>query len=82
VLPEFRGQGVGHRLLVGATGSAREMQGVEQLTLCVSVTQPGAIHLYERFGFRVFGREPRAMKLEEQWVGELQMVAFLNALRV
>ena len=79
VEPGFRGQGIGHRLLGAAAHAAGQMGGVEQLTLCVSVRQQAAIHLYGQFGFRIFGREPRAMKAETQYVDELHMVAFLGA---
>jgi hypothetical protein len=54
------------------------MNGVEQLTLRVSVLSEDAIHLYGRVGFRIFGREPKALKAETQYVDELHMIAFLN----
>lgn len=78
VEPEFRGRGIGHRLLGEAARAARRMNGVEQLTLCVSVLSEDAIHLYGRVGFRIFGREPKALKAETQYVDELHMIAFLN----
>jgi len=79
VEPGFRGRGIGHRLLSAAAQAARQMTGVEQLTLCVSVLNEAAIHRYGQLGFRIFGREPRALKSEARYIDELHMVAFLNA---
>ena len=76
--PDFRGRGIGHRLLSEAAQAARRMNGVEQLTLRVSVLSESAIHLYGRTGFRIFGREPRALKAETKYVDELHMMAFLH----
>ncbi|HTF33466.1 MAG TPA: GNAT family N-acetyltransferase [Myxococcota bacterium] len=64
VEPNFRGQGIGQRLLAEATRAARQMRGVEQLTLRVAVLNEAAIHLYGRLGFRIFGREPKALKAD------------------
>jgi len=82
VEPDFRGRGIGHGLLAEAARAARQMKGVEQLTLRVCVSNQDAIHLYGRFGFRIFGREPRALKAETQYLDELHMVAFLSAVAV
>jgi ribosomal protein S18 acetylase RimI-like enzyme len=82
VQPGFRGRGIGHRLLAEAARAARGMHGVEQLTLRVSVVSQDAVHLYGRFGFRIFGREPRALKAETQYLDELHMIAFLSSVAV
>jgi ribosomal protein S18 acetylase RimI-like enzyme len=82
VEPGFRGRGIGHRLLTEAARAARRMNGVEQLTLRVSVFSQDAIHLYGQFGFRIFGREPRALKAESQYVDELHMITFLGTVAV
>ena len=58
------------------------MNGVEQLTLRVSAVSQDAIHLYGRFGFRIFGRELRALKAETQDVDDLHRIALLGSVAV
>ena len=41
--------------------------------------QVAAIALYERFGFRRYGVEPRALKSAAGYANEVLMVLFLNA---
>jgi ribosomal protein S18 acetylase RimI-like enzyme len=52
VAPEYRGQGVGSRLLESA---AREFPGARHLFLCVSSFNARARALYERLGFQAAG---------------------------
>ena len=49
---DFRRQGVGQRLLEKAQTLARE-EGLPKLSLFVEVDNPGAIKLYEKYGFKV-----------------------------
>jgi len=79
VTPRARGRGVGRALLVELITYARATPGVEQLMLAVSETQAEARRLYERHGFRVFGREPRALKIGDEYVAEDHMVMLLSA---
>jgi ribosomal protein S18 acetylase RimI-like enzyme len=60
VQPEARGQGVAASLIAAIIDAAREI--VEQLTLTVVQGNSAAIALYRRFGFQVYGVEPRARK--------------------
>jgi hypothetical protein len=39
----------------------------------VAVTQEAARHLYKEAGFRVFGTEPRSLKIGERYVDENHM---------
>ena len=55
-----RGRGVGARLVEAVIDHARER--VKQLHLHVATTNRTAGALYERYGFRRYGVEPRAMK--------------------
>jgi ribosomal protein S18 acetylase RimI-like enzyme len=50
VRPQFRGLGLGKRLLAHLAGYARQ-QGVGLLRLETGIYQTAAIHLYERYGF-------------------------------
>ena len=52
---------------------------LEQLTLRVVEGNKAAIALYERFGFRVYGVEPRARKTATGYADVVEMVLFLAA---
>lgn len=52
VLPELRGQGVGHALIDHLIGLARDA-GRRRITLDVAASNPRAEALYQRTGFRV-----------------------------
>ena len=75
VKPHVRGDGVGtllvEALLLAAAGV------VEQLTLTVVSENHAAIALYRKFGFEVYGVEPRALKQPEGYSDEVLMVRFL-----
>ena len=54
--PDYRGQGIGTRLLGIARGQARD-HGLDVLSLQVYASNP-AVRLYERHGFVEAGRQP------------------------
>ena len=78
VAPRARGRGLGRALLEAAIGHARQWPGVEQLHLSVSDTGVAAKHLYETAGFRSWGREPRSLQWNGQYVDDYQMVLDLR----
>jgi len=49
-------------------------QGVEQVILTVAAENSRARRLYERWGFTVYGTEPRAIKLSDGYMDEVLMV--------
>jgi ribosomal-protein-alanine N-acetyltransferase len=55
VSPEYRGQGIGARLLV----AFEEQAGVSQIRLSVRASNWEAIRLYERLGYRRYGIWPK-----------------------
>jgi ribosomal-protein-alanine N-acetyltransferase len=55
VLPQFRGQGIGARLLQEVIRAAREC-GASDLFLEVREGNRGALRLYEKFGFQIASR--------------------------
>ncbi|MBZ0325266.1 MAG: GNAT family N-acetyltransferase, partial [Alphaproteobacteria bacterium] len=64
VLPDFRGRGIGVRLLADARRRA-DAAGRKTLSLIVSDANAGARRLYERHGFRVMDSRPM---VKEGWV--------------
>lgn len=63
VAPEAAGQGVGRALLEALVAHARA-EGVQRLVLTVTDGNAHAQRLYERAGFRSFGTEPDAIRVE------------------
>jgi RimJ/RimL family protein N-acetyltransferase len=71
VRKELRGHGIGSALLERALADARSK--FEVVYLSVFSTNDRARRLYERFGFSVCGRLPRAVKRGDRYFDEDQM---------
>lgn len=78
VAQEWRSQGIARVLLSEILERARAKPEVEQLLLAVAEGQESAKHLYESLGFKVYGREPRAIRLGDRYVDEDLMVLRLR----
>jgi ribosomal protein S18 acetylase RimI-like enzyme len=74
----YRRKGVGESLLKAAIQQAQAWPGVEQVNLSVTEVADDAKRLYERSGFRVWGREPAALLSEGQYADEIHMVLKLR----
>ena len=77
VQPESRVQGLGKVLLQEVTAQVKQLVGVEQLHLTVVTTNVAARSLYHSMGFEVYGTIQRALKMDEQYWNEVQMVLHL-----
>ncbi len=78
VQQKSRGQGVGKALLQETITRAKQLVGVEQLHLTVVISNTSARSLYRTMGFTVYGTIPRALKVDEQYWDEEQMVLRLT----
>ena len=65
VLPAYRNQGIGRKLIVNLIDRLKE-NGVYCLTLEVRASNQPAIHLYESMGFEVIGRRPNYYKAQKE----------------
>jgi ribosomal protein S18 acetylase RimI-like enzyme len=74
VQPEYRSQDIARALLTEAIDRAQRLPGLTQLLLGVMETQTTARRLYESLGFTVYGREPRAVKIGDEFFDEEFMV--------
>lgn len=72
VAPEVAGQGVARALLEALVRHARA-NGLESLVLTVTEGNTRARHLYEAAGFRSFGVEPDAIRVEGRPYGKNHM---------
>jgi ribosomal protein S18 acetylase RimI-like enzyme len=69
-----RRKGVGQALLATLLERAKRDSSLEQILLAVATGQSAAKRLYERFGFKTYGTEPRALKVGCSYVDEDYMV--------
>jgi len=73
-----RRRGTGRALMEAAVAHARGWDGVLQIHLSVTAASPEARALYEKVGFRAWGREPKALQWEGRFVDEDHMVLDLR----
>jgi ribosomal protein S18 acetylase RimI-like enzyme len=74
VRKQFRASGTGRMLLSELLRLAGGQRGLEHITLTVNSRQSVAKRLYTSLGFEVFGHEPRALKIGENYVDEDYML--------
>ena len=73
VTPKVRGKRVGTALLQEVVEYTKQMPLVEKINLTVVSTNETAIKLYEKVGFKSFGLEHQAMKMNDSYVDEVYM---------
>ena len=76
VRPESRGKGVDSALMKEIVRRARELHGLEQITLVASANLP-AQRLYKALGFESYGLEPHSLKIGNEYVDDVLMVLWL-----
>jgi ribosomal protein S18 acetylase RimI-like enzyme len=76
VRPESRGKGVASTLMKEIVLRAREIGGLEQITLVASANLP-AQRLYKALGFESYGIERHSLKIGDQYVDDVLMVLWL-----
>jgi len=74
VHPDQRGVGIGRALTLAALEHARTLPGVDKIQLTVSITQPAARKVYLDLGFRIYGVEPRAMFVNNEYIDQELMI--------
>ena len=73
VTPRVRGQRIGMDLLQAVIKHSKQLPYVEKINLTVVSTNDRAIKLYEKVGFKSFGLEHHAMKIDDTYVDEIYM---------
>lgn len=76
VRPQARQTGCGRALVEQVLDHARAE--VIQVHVGVSANNMAARRLYEKTGFRLYGTEPRSLKVSGQYIDEHYMVRFLD----
>lgn len=77
LLPEYRGQGIGARLLTAAIDHAKVF-GLEKVELTVYTNNPAGIALYKKLGFEEEGMIRKYRKLDDKYFDGLLMAKFLR----
>lgn len=75
--PVARNHGIGRALMLELIARAKVAPGLTQLTLSVTSSNLAAKRLYESLGFIRYGTEPRAMRLEGEYLDEDLMAMLL-----
>jgi RimJ/RimL family protein N-acetyltransferase len=78
LLPDYRGAGLGRRLLAETLEAARTM-GIERVELEVFASNKSAIALYQNLGFVLEGVKKNARKLDGAYDDDVIMALFLRA---
>ncbi|WP_026694051.1 GNAT family N-acetyltransferase [Peribacillus kribbensis] len=77
VKKEKRGEGIGRKLMQAAIQKAKELPQTEQILLSVVSTNESAKNLYSSLGFKTYGFEKKALKIQDAYYDEEHMVLFL-----
>ena len=75
---ESRGKGIAKAILSEVIHRARMIDGLEQILLVVAATQEKPRRLYESFGFRKYGVEPRSLKVSGEYIDDELMILYLR----
>lgn len=78
VAPEKRGGGLAGKMLETLLERVSSFSGLEQILLSVAATQTAALRVYESLGFEGWGREPRALRVGDQYIDEHYMILRLK----
>lgn len=73
VTPAARSAGLGRAVVSSAINAAREWLGVTSINLSCSENSPEARALYESLGFKVWGVEPDALRIDHRPYAEVHM---------
>jgi RimJ/RimL family protein N-acetyltransferase len=78
VTPKKQGLGVGKVLLTEAINKARNIEDIEKINLTVTASNEKAKKLYSKLGFKVFGLEEKALKVNGVYYDDEYMVLHLK----
>ncbi|MCF8462774.1 MAG: GNAT family N-acetyltransferase [Rickettsiaceae bacterium] len=74
--PAYRGKGYASLLLAAIISHAK--QYISQLNLTCVASNLDAIELYKSKGFRIYGQQPNALKVEDKYLDAYMMTLELN----
>ncbi|EKN69802.1 N-acetyltransferase GCN5 [Neobacillus bataviensis LMG 21833] len=78
VTPKKQGLGIGKALMIEAINKAKEIKTIEKVNLGVIASNNKAKQLYQKLGFKTFGLEEKALKVDGVYYDDEYMVLDLN----
>jgi RimJ/RimL family protein N-acetyltransferase len=78
VAPCWQGRGIGRRILEAVIAHARSLEGLEELGIIVMAESHVARRLYESLGFNVYASDPRAWRVNGNYIADLYMSLLLH----
>lgn len=78
VTPRNQRAGVGKALLTEAIHQAKTIEGIEKINLSVTASNEKAKRLYSQLGFKTFGVEEKALKINGVYYNDEHMVLHIN----
>jgi RimJ/RimL family protein N-acetyltransferase len=78
VTPDNRGTGAGKAILTEAINHAKQLPEIMKLNLTVVSSNERAKELYTSLGFKAYGYEEAALKVNDKYYDEEHMVLFLK----
>lgn len=79
IAKEFRGEGVGERLITETINQAtQQIDGLKLIKLDCFATNAPALALYKKIGFKEVGRIPKALLFKNEYVDEVIMTLELG----
>lgn len=76
VTPKYRGQGIASQLIKAVINHAKSR--VIQLHLTCTTANESAVKLYQKHGFKIYGTEPRSLKIDDSFFDEHLMLLELD----
>lgn len=74
IAEEYRERGIGTLLMEKALDEAiNNLEGLKNIILTVFANNPVAVSLYEKLGFKVYGRLPEGISYKGEYVDEILM---------
>lgn len=77
VKKEFRGQGIGKKIMEALLAEITKNKQIEKVDLNVNTLQHSAVKLYEKLGFEIAGTLHKEMKIDGKYFDEYFMEKFL-----
>lgn len=74
VSPKGRGVGLGKALIQQTLRDIAQIPGIEQVKLQLEAGNHRAKELYEHFGFKIWGTEPRAVRVDGVYYDDYHMI--------
>ena len=73
VKPNHRGCGIAKKLMSSAIAHAKDKMGCLMITLTVTTNNSSAKKLYDSYGFKTWGTEPKSVRIDGNFYDEFYM---------